>query len=123
MPRFALLILTAGLAAGPALASPAPATSAAANSFAQTNLIASSASSGAKLVDKNLTNAWGLAAGPNDPLWVSDNNSGDATVYSGVLEPQTAVPPLGKQSILGIYIGGTVTPAQPSATDTVSFFH
>jgi uncharacterized protein (TIGR03118 family) len=34
-------------------------------------------------VDKNLTNAWGLAAGPNDPLWVSDNNSGDATVYTG----------------------------------------
>ena len=51
--------------------------------FEQTNLVANSASSGAKLVDPNLTNAWGLAAGPSTPLWVSDNNSGDATVYSG----------------------------------------
>jgi uncharacterized protein (TIGR03118 family) len=56
---------------------------AAANSFTRTNLIASNSSFGAKLVDKNLTNAWGLAAGPNEPLWVSDNNSGMATVYSG----------------------------------------
>jgi uncharacterized protein (TIGR03118 family) len=54
-----------------------------ANSFKQTNLIASNASFGAKLVDKNLTNAWGLAAGPATPIWVSDNNSGFATVYSG----------------------------------------
>jgi uncharacterized protein (TIGR03118 family) len=34
-------------------------------------------------VDRNLTNAWGLAAGPNTPLWASDNNSGFASVYSG----------------------------------------
>jgi hypothetical protein len=45
-----------------------------------------------------------------------------ATVYSGVLEPQTAIPPLGKQSILGIYVGGTLTPVQPSLTDSVSIF-
>jgi uncharacterized protein (TIGR03118 family) len=54
-----------------------------ADSFKQTNLIANKASFGAKLTDKNLTNAWGLAAGPGVPLWVSDNNSGFATVYSG----------------------------------------
>jgi uncharacterized protein (TIGR03118 family) len=57
-------------------AAPAP------NSFAQTNLIANKASFHPKLVDPALKNAWGLAAGPN-PLWVSDNNSGVATVYSG----------------------------------------
>jgi hypothetical protein len=51
-----------------------------ANSFKQTDLIANKASFGAKLVDKNLTNAWGLAAGPGVPLWVSDNDSGFATV-------------------------------------------
>ena len=51
--------------------------------FSQTNLVANQASFGAKLVDPNLTNAWGLAAGPNSPLWVSDNNSGKASVYSG----------------------------------------
>jgi uncharacterized protein (TIGR03118 family) len=69
-------------AAGPALANPAAAATAG-NSFTRTNLIANNASFGAKLVDKNLTNAWGLASGPNEPIWVSDNNSGDATVYSG----------------------------------------
>jgi uncharacterized protein (TIGR03118 family) len=54
-----------------------------ADSFKQTNLIANKASFKAKLTDKNLTNAWGLAAGPSTPIWVSDNNSGFATVYSG----------------------------------------
>ncbi|HEY2579596.1 MAG TPA: TIGR03118 family protein [Streptosporangiaceae bacterium] len=53
------------------------------NSFTQTNLIANNSSFGAKLVDPNLKNAWGLAAGANTPLWVADNNSGKATVYSG----------------------------------------
>jgi len=66
-----------------AAAAPAMATAAPANSFKQTNLIANKASFGAKLVDPNLKNAWGLAAGPTTPLWVSDNNSGKATVYSG----------------------------------------
>src|SRR6516162_1500263 len=56
-------------------AAPAP------NSFAQTNVIANKASFHPKKVDPFLKNAWGLAAGPN-PLWVSDNNSGVATVYS-----------------------------------------
>lgn len=51
--------------------------------FKQTNLIASNATFGAKLVDPNLTNAWGLASSPTSPIWVSDNNSGNATVYSG----------------------------------------
>jgi uncharacterized protein (TIGR03118 family) len=74
----------------PAWASASPASPAAtralaapANSFKQINLIANKASFGAKLTDKNLTNAWGLAAGPATPIWVSDNNSGFATVYSG----------------------------------------
>ncbi len=65
-------------AAAPSLAATAPA-----NDFKQTNLIANKASFGAKLVDPNLKNAWGLAAGPTTPLWVSDNNSGKATVYTG----------------------------------------
>ncbi|HEX4062198.1 MAG TPA: TIGR03118 family protein [Streptosporangiaceae bacterium] len=74
------LVAAGGLVAatGPALATSAPT-----NNFTQTNLVASNSSFGAKLVDKNLKNAWGLAAGPNEPIWVSDNNSGRATVYSG----------------------------------------
>jgi uncharacterized protein (TIGR03118 family) len=66
---------SAGASLRPSVAAP--------NSFKQTNLIASKASFGAKLVDKNLTNAWGLATGPTTPIWVSDNDSGFATVYSG----------------------------------------
>jgi uncharacterized protein (TIGR03118 family) len=54
-----------------------------ADSFKQTNLIANKASFKAKRTDKDLTNAWGLAAGPGTPIWVSDHNSGFASVYSG----------------------------------------
>jgi hypothetical protein len=81
-----LSITAAGLVAAgaPALAATSTgAPRAAANDFEQTNLIASNASFHPKLVDPNLTNAWGLAAGTSTPLWVSDNNSGNATVYSG----------------------------------------
>jgi hypothetical protein len=80
--RSAVVVIVAagGLvaAAAPAMARAAPA-----NSFKQTNLIANKASFGAKLVDPNLKNAWGLAAGPTTPIWVADNNSGKATVYTG----------------------------------------
>jgi uncharacterized protein (TIGR03118 family) len=72
------------LAAAGLVAVAAPASAATApDSFVQTNLIASSASYKAKLTDPHLTNAWGLAAGPSTPIWVSDNNSGLAGVYSG----------------------------------------
>jgi len=81
----AAVVVFAAAASLVAIAAPAGAATpaAAANSFAQTNLIANKASFKPKLVDKNLTNAWGLAAGPGTPIWVSDNNSGLATVYGG----------------------------------------
>ncbi len=69
--------------AAPAGAAASQATATAPNSFVQTNLIANKASMHPKLVDKNLTNAWGIAAGPGSPFWISDNNSGLATAYSG----------------------------------------
>ena len=52
-------------------------------SFHATNLVADNASFGPKLVDPNQTNGWGLAAAPNSYIWVSDNNSGNASVYGG----------------------------------------
>jgi uncharacterized protein (TIGR03118 family) len=73
-------VAAAGLVAA---AEPSLAATAAANSFKQTNLVASNASFGAKLTDPNLVNAWGLATGPGSPLWVADNNTGKASVYSG----------------------------------------
>jgi uncharacterized protein (TIGR03118 family) len=66
-----------------AFAGPAGAATSRPDSFAQTDLIANKASYKPRLVDPGLTNAWGLATGPSTPLWVSDNNSGQAGVYSG----------------------------------------
>src|SRR5262249_22947537 len=73
-------LAAAAVPAGTAAAAPA---AAAPNSFKQTNLVANSSSRHPKLVDKNLKNAWGITAGPSTPIWVADNNSGKATVYSG----------------------------------------
>jgi uncharacterized protein (TIGR03118 family) len=53
------------------------------NRFTATPLIANDPSAGASLTDPQLTNAWGLAAAPTGPIWVSDNQSGLATVYTG----------------------------------------
>jgi uncharacterized protein (TIGR03118 family) len=78
-----MFVVAVGLIAVAAPAGAATQRATAKNSFAQTNLIANKASLRPKLVDKNLTNAWGLAASPTSPFWVSDNNSGFATVYSG----------------------------------------
>ena len=46
----------------------------------------------------------------------------NASVFSGVLEPQTAIPPYGNPSIMGSYQGGTVMPAVASITDAISYF-
>jgi uncharacterized protein (TIGR03118 family) len=49
--------------------------------FTQTNLVSNISTQGAQLQDQSLQNPWGLALSPTSPLWVSDNNSGLATVY------------------------------------------
>ena len=115
---------TAGAAMVALLGLPSPTVAAApaADSFTQSNLVADNASFGAKLVDPNLTNAWGLA-GPG-PLWVADNNSGNAGIYSGgvggspvVLDFTVAVPggnPTGQvyNSTNSFHVGGpTGSPA------------
>ena len=33
--------------------------------------------------DLNLINPWGMSSSPTSPIWVSDNNSGVATIYNG----------------------------------------
>ena len=88
--RAALPVITAASVvatlAFPSAVSAAPASgrtpAVVANAFTQTNLVANNSTYGAKRVDPNLTNAWGLAAA-GGPIWVSDNNSGKASVYSG----------------------------------------
>lgn len=36
-----------------------------------------------KTIDANLSNPWGLALAPGQPIWVADNNSNVATLYGG----------------------------------------
>src|SRR5271168_1012663 len=50
--------------------------------YTQTNLVSSMKSLKAKILDKNLLNPWGLVQGPT-PFWISDNDTGVSTLYSG----------------------------------------
>jgi uncharacterized protein (TIGR03118 family) len=43
----------------------------------------SNQSRGLDVTDPDLVNAWGLALGPNTPLWVVNNGTNTATVYAG----------------------------------------
>ena len=122
-PAAAAFVAAAGLVAAgaPALASAAPPP----DVFTKVNLISNQAShQHTSLTDKNLKNAWGITAGPTTPIWVSDNNSGFATVYSGgingskvSLDLTVAVPganPTGQvfNSFKGFPVGGaTGSPA------------
>ena len=61
--------------------------------YVQTNLV-SDQPGRAQLTDPALVNAWGLAAGPASPLWVSDNGTDVSTLYTGATNggPVMAVP-------------------------------
>src|SRR5271170_1998859 len=48
--------------------------------FVQTNLV-SDVPGLAAVTDPNLINPWGVVSAPNQPFWISDANSGFATVY------------------------------------------
>jgi uncharacterized protein (TIGR03118 family) len=54
------------------------------HAFKQRNLVSDIAGV-ARITDRNLVNPWGLAAGPNTPLWVADNGTGVSTLYSGAV--------------------------------------
>ena len=49
--------------------------------YQQHNLLSDQAGAADK-VDPNLVNAWGLAAGPATPWWISDNETGKSTLYN-----------------------------------------
>jgi len=51
-------------------------------SYRQENLV-SDIPGVADITDPDLVNPWGLAAGPQTPLWVADNGSDKATIYPG----------------------------------------
>jgi uncharacterized protein (TIGR03118 family) len=83
----AMKVATTTVASGMMVAALAAGTSAASagttpTTFQQTNLVSNISTEGAQVVDGNLQNPWGLAFTPTSPLWVADNNSGVATLYS-----------------------------------------
>ena len=67
-----------GLACGAAL--PLSSVHAQTNSYKQTNLVSDTAGMAAH-TDPKLVNPWGIAFIPNNPFWISDNNSGFTTLY------------------------------------------
>src|ERR1700693_893441 len=50
--------------------------------YKQTNLV-SDIPGEAAVHDPNLVNPWGITRSATSPWWVSDNNSGDSTLYTG----------------------------------------
>jgi uncharacterized protein (TIGR03118 family) len=61
--------------------------------FAQTNLV-SDVPGMAALTDPLVSNPWGISLGPTTPLWVTNNNTGTATLYQGAngKQPISKVP-------------------------------
>src|SRR5262249_39751711 len=77
--------------------------------YVQVNLITDNqALAPAYVTDPNLVNPWGISYGPSGPFWVSDNNAGVSTVYSGNGQPFPSGSPL-VVSIPGVGAPGTPT--------------
>lgn len=85
MPVLALLIATQAAGSGPAT-STGP-------TITRINQV-SNQHGMAKLTDRKLVNAWGLASSPTSPLWVANNGTNTATIYQGGVggAPVTKVP-------------------------------
>jgi uncharacterized protein (TIGR03118 family) len=62
------------------------------NHYVQTNLVTDPNSGfSAAFTDKNLKNPWGMARSTGSPWWISDNNAGVSTLYSGTGVARTLV--------------------------------
>jgi uncharacterized protein (TIGR03118 family) len=82
----------------------------------QVNLVADTAGYGAARIDTNLANAWGIAAVPNGPLWLSANHKGVSTIYDKT--GQTLRAPV---TIPSIAPGGTGAPTGVVFNSTTDF--
>jgi uncharacterized protein (TIGR03118 family) len=101
-----LLTMAITLAAGVFVSAPAVATSAdqARVSFRQTNLVTDNQQlATATFTDTSLKNPWGISSSPTSPMWVSDNNAGVTTLYTGngTKVPLTVTIPPGQGSTQG----------------------
>jgi len=85
LSTIALTLPAASAADGPAPAAP--------TRYTQRNLVSDDPGMAA-LVDPNLKNAWGMAQSPTSPIWVANNHSNTATIYTGdgVMAPPSIVP-------------------------------
>ena len=94
----ATIVSAGALAAGALAAAPAGA-SAHTGGYRQINLVSDQRGK-APLRDRDLVNAWGLAASPGtnaspgSPLWVADNGSDKATLYAGASATSVSKVPL-----------------------------
>jgi uncharacterized protein (TIGR03118 family) len=73
----------------------------------QTNLV-SDLPGVAQFQDPNLVNPWGISQGPG-PLWVSDNNAGASTVYTGQGQPTNPLDPTQPPLVVSIPTPGDPT--------------
>jgi uncharacterized protein (TIGR03118 family) len=78
--------LAAVLVAGPAFG-------ASGHPVNQSNLVADEPGQ-AVLVDSDLVNAWGMSQSPTSPVWVSDAETGVATIYTGISSTTVTKVPL-----------------------------
>jgi uncharacterized protein (TIGR03118 family) len=82
--------------------------------FIQTNLVSDAQPDHptAAIQDPNLINPWGVAYAPTGPFWVSNNQTGTATVYS--VSPTTDVPTKASLEVTIATPQGQTTPASPT---------
>jgi uncharacterized protein (TIGR03118 family) len=88
------VLLAAGASAALALLPAAPGIAASAATptrYTQTNLV-SDIPGVARITDPGLVNPWGVAELPKGPLWVADNGSNVATLYTGDLGGSALTP-------------------------------
>ncbi|HEU4554592.1 MAG TPA: TIGR03118 family protein [Chitinophaga sp.] len=65
------------------------------NDYDQVNLVADVPGFGAAHIDSNLVNAWGIAAAPSGPIWISAAETGVSPIYDktgATLRPPVAIP-------------------------------
>ncbi|PSL28981.1 TIGR03118 family protein [Chitinophaga ginsengisoli] len=83
------------------------------DNYQQTNLVADVTGYGAAQIDPNLVNAWGIAAAPSGPIWLSSNEPGLSTIYDktgATLRPPVTIPGpgnTGKGAPTGVVFNGT----------------
>jgi uncharacterized protein (TIGR03118 family) len=87
-------VLVAGLTiAGTSLLPSATADAATARGFSEVNLVSDKPGL-ARITDPLVKNPWGIALGPDTPLWVANNGTASATIYAGAngRDPISKVP-------------------------------